>query len=88
METYVREHHTQLRRRLESVKRIHKASDTVDSRLAELKSMQTMLHTQRAQYNTYRHKLDQLLTMDETDNNDEPEKQSADILTWDHTKNF
>jgi len=30
METYVREHHTQLRRRLESVKRIHKASDTVE----------------------------------------------------------
>ena len=36
LESQVREHHTQLRRRLESVKRIHKASDTVEDRLAEL----------------------------------------------------
>ena len=36
LESQVREHHTQLRRRLESVKRIHKASDTVEDRLEEL----------------------------------------------------
>ena len=36
METQVREHQIQLRRRLESIKRIHKASDTLDDRLDEL----------------------------------------------------
>ena len=37
MEAQIREHQIQLRRRLESIKRIHKASDTLDDRLAELK---------------------------------------------------
>jgi len=37
MESQVREHQVQLRRRLESIKRIHKASDTLDDRLDELK---------------------------------------------------
>jgi hypothetical protein len=37
MESQVREHQVQLRRRLESIKRIHKASDTLEDRLSELK---------------------------------------------------
>ena len=36
MESQVREHQVQLRRRLESIKRIHSASDTLENRLAEL----------------------------------------------------
>ncbi len=36
MESQVREHQVQLRRRLESIKRIHQASDTLDERLREL----------------------------------------------------
>jgi hypothetical protein len=36
LETQVREHHLQLRRRLESVKRIHRASDELEDRIAEL----------------------------------------------------
>jgi len=36
MESQVREHKVQLRRRLESIKRIHSASDTLENRLAEL----------------------------------------------------
>jgi prefoldin subunit 5 len=32
----VREHHLQLRRRLESIKRIHSASDELEDRIAEL----------------------------------------------------
>ena len=36
METQVREHQMQLRRRLESVKRIHKATDTLEDRIGEL----------------------------------------------------
>ncbi len=37
MESQVREHQIQLRRRLESIKRIHKASDTLEDRLNEIK---------------------------------------------------
>jgi Mg2+ and Co2+ transporter CorA len=40
MESQVREHQMQLRRRLESVKRIHKAADTLDDRIDELLQMQ------------------------------------------------
>jgi hypothetical protein len=40
MESQVREHQIQLRRRLESVKRIHKASDTLEDRIGELDQMQ------------------------------------------------
>jgi replication fork clamp-binding protein CrfC len=36
LETQVREHHIQLRRRLESVKRIHRASGELEERIAEL----------------------------------------------------
>jgi DNA repair exonuclease SbcCD ATPase subunit len=39
MEGQVREHQMQLRRRLESVKRIHKATDTLDDRISELEQM-------------------------------------------------
>lgn len=87
METYVREHHTQLRRRLESVKRIHKASDTVDSRLQELSIMQIQLHEQRAEFNSLKHKLDRLLFhADGSNNNDEDEQ--GKILNWQHNTNF
>ena len=40
METQVREHHLQLRRRLESVKRIHNASEELEARMRELEEMQ------------------------------------------------
>jgi len=39
MESQVREHQMQLRRRLESVKRIHKAADTLEDRISELEQM-------------------------------------------------
>ncbi len=39
MEGQVREHQMQLRRRLESVKRIHKAADTLQDRIGELEQM-------------------------------------------------
>lgn len=40
MESQVREHQMQLRRRLESVKRIHKAADTLEDRIEELTQME------------------------------------------------
>ena len=40
METQVREHQIQLKRRLESIKRIHQATDTLEDRIAELDSVE------------------------------------------------
>ena len=47
LETQVREHHLQLRRRLESVKRIHRASDELEERIAELEQSEGMLRAQK-----------------------------------------
>ena len=38
METQIREHKTQLKRRLDSVSRIHAATETLDARIAELEA--------------------------------------------------
>jgi hypothetical protein len=43
METQVREHQMQLRRRLESIKRIHQATDTLEDRVGELEQVETTL---------------------------------------------
>jgi len=42
----VREHHIQLRRRLESVKRIHRASEELEDRVAELEQSEAGLRAQ------------------------------------------
>jgi len=90
METYVREHHTQLRRRLESVKRIHKASDTVETRLQELQEMQKQLLEQHGQFHTYQSRLVNLLAEAELANAKEPEtdETGANILYWDKSVKF
>lgn len=46
METQVREHQMQLRRRLESIKRIHKATDTLEDRIKELEEIDRQLAAQ------------------------------------------
>ncbi|TAK91523.1 MAG: GTPase [Burkholderiaceae bacterium] len=46
MEAQVREHQIQLRRRLESIKRIHEATGTLEQRIAELEEHQTAVETQ------------------------------------------
>jgi hypothetical protein len=43
METQVREHQIQLKRRLESIKRIHQATDTLEDRIAELDGVESNL---------------------------------------------
>ncbi|MDD2744861.1 MAG: dynamin family protein [Rhodocyclaceae bacterium] len=43
METQVREHQIQLKRRLESIKRIHQATDTLEDRISELDSVEKHL---------------------------------------------
>jgi len=47
LETQVREHHTQLRRRLDSVRRIHRASDELESRIIELEQTREAIEVQR-----------------------------------------
>jgi hypothetical protein len=47
LETQVREHHIQLRRRLDSVRRIHRASDELESRILELEQSREALDAQR-----------------------------------------
>ncbi len=46
LETQVREHHLQLRRRLESVKRIHRASDELEERVSELEQAEAGVRLQ------------------------------------------
>ena len=46
METQVREHQIQLKRRLESIKRIHQATDTLEDRINELLHVERHLVTQ------------------------------------------
>ncbi len=46
MESQVREHQVQLRRRLDSINRIHQASDTLDERLAELQQVRESIDEQ------------------------------------------
>ncbi len=47
LETQVREHHLQLRRRLDSIRRIHRASDELETRIVELEQSREALETQR-----------------------------------------
>ena len=51
LETQVREYQLQLKRRLESVKRIHQATDTLEDRVRELAQMRATLETQLAELN-------------------------------------
>jgi len=48
METQVREHQIQLKRRLESIKRIHQATDTLEERIGELTHVESSLAAQIA----------------------------------------
>ena len=48
MESQVREHQLQLRRRLESIKRIYKATDTLEDRILELETIEKSIRAQMA----------------------------------------
>ena len=90
METHVREHHSQLRRRLESVKRIHKATDTVDTRLRELELQQTELQSQQDEYNALQRKLADLLINEDklAQSPSDDQALGSSSLYWDHSINF
>lgn len=61
LEAKIKEHQIQLKRRLESIKRIHKATDTLESRLADLNHSQNEVNEQtlalEALLNTIYHSL-------------------------------
>jgi phage shock protein A len=46
LETQVREHHIQLRRRLDSIRRIHRASDELENRIVELEQQREAMDAQ------------------------------------------
>lgn len=88
METYVREHHMQLRRRLESVKRIHQATDTVELRLAELEQTKIVQQRQQEQFATLQHRLARLLAVESpAEANKKGDADNSD-LRWHHSINF
>lgn len=56
MESQVREHQLQLRRRLESIKRIYKATGTLEDRIDELEEMESSIQDQEHELDTmFRH---------------------------------
>jgi len=67
MEAQIREHQIQLRRRLESIKRIHKASDTLDDRLAELKYVRDGIVEQGSKISHINRKMKKILARDEAE---------------------
>ena len=58
----MREHQIQLKRRLESIKRIHQATDTLEDRIAELEHVEKNLRLQVAQIGELEAKITALLT--------------------------
>jgi len=64
METQVREHQLQLRRRLESIKRIHKATDTLEDRINELEHMESHILRQLDELNSLSTHLQESLVHD------------------------
>jgi hypothetical protein len=66
MESQVREHQIQLRRRLESIKRIHQASDTLEDRLNELKHIRDGIREQEKALELKAERINQILSHDDS----------------------
>ena len=93
METHVREHHAQLRRRLESVKQIHKASDSVEMRLAQLENTHSELIDQHSKFSSFQSQLADQLTLKRIaaktiEFDQQASTETADILYWDKSTHF
>ena len=67
METQVREHQLQLRRRLESIKRIHKATDTLEDRITELQHMENSIFKQQQDLTLLRQHIANSLAFEHTE---------------------
>ncbi len=66
MESQVREHQLQLRRRLESIKRIYKATDTLEDRIGELEGIEKSIHDQIADLQVLKLHINNALMFDGT----------------------
>jgi len=66
MESQVREHQIQLRRRLESIKRIHKATDTLDDRMKELEHVREGIRDQEKKLEQQVETITRILNFDKT----------------------
>ncbi|WP_374335389.1 dynamin family protein [Leeia sp.] len=64
METQVREHQLQLRRRLENVKRIHQATDTLEARIGELNEVESSIQQQLAELDRQSREIYQTISQD------------------------
>ncbi|BCM24476.1 dynamin family protein [Methyloradius palustris] len=64
MESQVREHQLQLRRRLESIKRIYQATDTLEDRISELEGIENSIQAQVADLKTLRQHIKNALEFD------------------------
>lgn len=62
MESQVREHQLQLRRRLESIKRIYKATDTLEDRILELENIEKSICAQVDDLQVLQHHIENALT--------------------------
>jgi prefoldin subunit 5 len=62
MEAQVREHQVQLKRRLESIKRIHQATDTLEQRIEELSHAAQAIGSQIASLDLIGRSMQQQLT--------------------------
>ena len=49
MESQIREHHLQLKRRVESIKRIYQATDTLEERISDLNELESSIQSQIAE---------------------------------------
>ncbi|MBI5782630.1 MAG: hypothetical protein HZA69_02700 [Gammaproteobacteria bacterium] len=67
MESQVREHQVQLRRRLESIKRIHQASDTLEERVQELEQIRDGIREQEKNLENRVAAVIQVINFDKTD---------------------
>ena len=65
MESQVREHQLQLRRRLESIKRIYKATDTLEDRIGELENVEKSIHAQLADLRALHQHIDHALAVND-----------------------
>jgi Dynamin family len=68
MESQVREHQLQLRRRLESIKRIYQATDTLEDRIGELEGMEKSIHVQISELKILRQHLKNALNFEAEEN--------------------
>ena len=67
LETQVREYQLQLKRRLESVKRIHQATDTLEDRVRELQQAEELFVRQLGQLDGLARRIERALDMPQAD---------------------